>query len=146
MALLMGLRASEIVERTSRELDDGGRILLITHSKTRAGVRRLMVPEVLQPLLLKVAAGKGADVRLFAYDRHWVLRSLARCAGRRVCPWSRPTALAAPTRPRPSQAGLTGSTVAAALGHTSFAVTANHYATPGSVESARVGRVIDALN
>jgi integrase len=41
MALLMGDEASEIVERTVRNLDDGGRLLWITDSKTQAGVRRL---------------------------------------------------------------------------------------------------------
>lgn len=146
MALLMGMRASEIVERTVRELDDGGRILLITRAKTRAGVRRLMIPEVLQPLLLKVAEGRGPDDRLFPYDRHWVLRAVARLCRAAGVPVVPAHGLRGTHSTLAIDAGLSGPAVAAALGHSSFTVTANHYAAPGSVESARTGRVIDALN
>ncbi len=55
MALLMGMRASEIVERVVRDVDDGGSLLWITASKTAAGRRRLTVPELLQPLLAAIA-------------------------------------------------------------------------------------------
>lgn len=37
MALLMGMRASEIVDRTVRELDGDGRILPITHATSFEG-------------------------------------------------------------------------------------------------------------
>lgn len=147
MALLMGMRASEIVDRTVRELDDGGRILLITHAKTRAGVRRLMVPEVLKPLLLKIAEGKASDARLFPYTRHWLLRSVGRVCRLAGVPVVPAHGLRGTHATLAVEAGLTGPTVAAALGHTSFeGVTAKHYATTDSVDSARVGRVLNALN
>jgi len=36
-ALLLGMRATPIVTRTVRDLDDGGRLLHITNAKTEAG-------------------------------------------------------------------------------------------------------------
>lgn len=67
-ALLLGMRASEIADRIVRDLDSGGRILAITAAKTAAGVRRLRVPTLLQPLLQALASGKGSA------DRHIELR------------------------------------------------------------------------
>src|SRR5450432_1078327 len=80
MALLMGMRASEIVERTIRNLDDDGRLLWITDAKTQAGVRRLEVPPQLQAHLQRIARGKEQGDRLFGpgATRYWVLRSVQR--------------------------------------------------------------------
>ena len=49
MSLVMGMRASEIVSRVVRDLDDDGRLLWIPETKTEAGKRTLPVPEFLQP-------------------------------------------------------------------------------------------------
>jgi len=59
VALLMGMRASEITSRVVRDLDDEGRLLWIPDAKTEAGKRTLQVPEVLQPYLKALAEGKG---------------------------------------------------------------------------------------
>jgi integrase len=64
-ALLMGMRASEVTDGLVRDLDDDGRVLVIPHAKTRAGVRRLRIPEVLQPLPVGLATGKEEIERLF---------------------------------------------------------------------------------
>lgn len=56
-ALVMGMRASEIVSRVVRDLDDGGALLWIPDSKTLAGRRKLQVPEFLQPYLVELARG-----------------------------------------------------------------------------------------
>lgn len=47
MTLTMGLRASEIVSRRVRDLDDGGRMLWVEDTKTVAGNRTVAVPEEL---------------------------------------------------------------------------------------------------
>jgi integrase len=57
MALLMGMRCTEVVSRTVRDLDDEGRLLWIPDSKTRAGRRKLQVPELLQSYLMALAKG-----------------------------------------------------------------------------------------
>jgi hypothetical protein len=68
-APVMGMRANEIVSRAVRDLDDGGTLLWIRDSKTEAGRRTLRVPELLQPYLLRLAADKKPDDRLFGH--HW---------------------------------------------------------------------------
>ena len=44
------------------------------------------------------------------------------------------------------EGGATADAVAKALGHSSFAMTAQHYASPSSVANSRSSRVADALN
>jgi integrase len=61
--LLLGSRASELVKRDVRDLDDDGRLLWINRTKTIAGVRRLMIPEELRVLLLELTKDRGPDAR-----------------------------------------------------------------------------------
>lgn len=53
--LLLGLRNGEVVGCRVRDLDDGGKMLWVSASKTEAGVRRIEVPDLLQPPLLRLA-------------------------------------------------------------------------------------------
>ena len=55
VSLLMGLRASEIISREVRDLDDDGRVLWIPSAKTEAGKRTVEVPALLKPLLQRLA-------------------------------------------------------------------------------------------
>ena len=57
LALVMGMRANEIVSRVVRDLDDDGKLLWIPDSKTEAGRRTLQVPELLRPLLRRSRRG-----------------------------------------------------------------------------------------
>ena len=79
MSLLMGLRTTEITERTAREVDDAGKLLWITDSKTKAGRRRVEVPEMLQPYLLRLKSDRQPTALLFGqhwrdWPRKWVQR------------------------------------------------------------------------
>lgn len=148
-ALLLGMRASEIADRIVRDLDGGGRILAITSAKTEAGVRRLRVPGVLQPLLQGLAAGKESGDRLLGPDanRHWVLRAVARICKAAKVPVVTTHGLRGTHATLAVDAGITGGAVAASLGHESFeGVTVRHYASADSVAGARADRVADALN
>ncbi|MCP4447456.1 MAG: phage integrase family protein [Myxococcales bacterium] len=72
MTLLMGMRASEIVQRIARDIDDQVRILWVTASKTEAGKRRFGVPVGLRPYLGELAKGKSPGDLLFGLrDRGW---------------------------------------------------------------------------
>src|SRR5207249_8853404 len=51
MALLLGMRASEIVSRVARGLDDEGHLLWIPETKTEAGRRTPRRPAALPPFL-----------------------------------------------------------------------------------------------
>jgi len=142
-ALLMGVRASKVTDRLVRDIDDERQVLVIPHAKTRAGIRRLRIPGMLQPLLAALATGKEQGERLFgaAANRYWL-----RLAVRRICrvaktPIIGPHGLRGTHATLAVQAGVTGDAVAAALGHESFAVTAGHYAEPQAVASARTHQI-----
>jgi integrase len=146
-ALLMGMRASEVTDRLVRDLDDDGRVLIIPTAKTRAGVRRLRIPEVLRSLLARLADGKQPTERLFGAEanRYWL-----RFAVRRICrvaatPVIGPHGLRGTHATLAVQAGVTGDAVAAALGHESFAITASHYAKPEAVIDTRIHQIEETL-
>jgi integrase len=117
MALLMGMRASEIADRIVRNLDDDGRLLWITDAKTQAGIRRLRVPESLQPLLRRIAQGKQPSDRLFGAraNRQTVLRHVRRICNAAGVPTVSPHGLRGTHASLAMTAGATGDLVAAAL-------------------------------
>jgi integrase len=146
VALLMAFRASEVVKRVVRDLDDEGHILVVEDAKTPAGNRRMKVPLVLRPLLLSLAAGKQPSERLFG--NHW--RDWVRKAVVRICRLAGvPTVTAHSMRGLHStlamEAGESSHAVAAALGHESPRTTLQSYATVESVAAGRQQRVASLL-
>lgn len=90
VALLLGLRASEICRMQVGDLDEDelpGDTLWIDKSKTPKGERTLAVPESLRPHLVELAEGKKAEDWIFParrgrpHDRGWV-RAQAKRIGR----------------------------------------------------------------
>jgi integrase len=124
VALLMGMRASEITSRVTRDLDDGGQLLWIPETKTEAGRRTLQVPEVLQPYLRRLAEGKQPHDRLFG--EHW--RDWPRKWVQKICKGAgMPKVSAHAMRGLHStlavDSGVTAHAVAVALGHESVTTT-----------------------
>ena len=145
-ALLLGMRASEIADRIVRDLDGGGTKLNITSAKTEAGVRRLRLPAVLQPLFQNLAQGKQPVDRLFGdVNRHWVLRAVHRICKTAGVPTVPTHGLRGTHAKLAVEAGISGDVVAASLGHESFAITAAHYAGHDAVASAAADRVVGVL-
>jgi integrase len=131
LALLCGMRASSVTDRTVRDLDDGARVLWIENDKTDAGDRRLEVPEVLRARLAKLAAGRPGGAKLFVdANRDWLryhCRRLCKVAG---------VAVVSPHGLRGTHASLARPAVpvehvARVLGHAGTAVTSKHYIAPG---------------
>ncbi len=146
LALLMGLRASEITERTVRDLDDRGRVLWIPKAKTRNGVRKLAVPEVLQGFLLRLASGKQPGERLFGL--HW--RDWPRKNVKRICTLAGVAKVTAhgmrgTHATLAVDAGATGHVVAGALGHGSQTVTFGSYVASGAKEAADARAVFTVI-
>ncbi len=152
VALLLGPRATEIVDRDVRDLDDGGRLLWIPDSKTVAGRRNLEVPELLRPLLLALAKDKIGAAPLF-HDRHgkrpsrnWIsywCRKMCRCAG---VPELNPHSLRGTHGSIARRGGASGEVVAAQLGHSGQAITHRAYVTAEAVNAGTASamlRVID---
>lgn len=151
MQLVLGLRTSEVLYREVRDLDDDGRVLWIPSGKTANARRRLDVPEPLRTFLLAQAKGKSPERLLFGSERAqpyfqiWQWRQVSKYCRRaglqRVCPHS----LRGLHSSLAIAAGCTSSVVASALGHGSFAVTAQHYVDPDTLRNANLRRVAQVL-
>jgi integrase len=150
-ALLLGARATEVVVRDVRDLDDGGRLLWIPDSKTEAGKRCLEVPEVLRPVLLELARDRIGPVPLFrmrdgARATRWWLYHHARrltgeLAGRQVTPHGLRGTHASLAR----SAGATGEVVAAQLGHASVGMQVGTYARTDAIAAGQGAAALRVL-
>ena len=151
LQLMLGLRSSEVLHRKVRDVDDNGRVLWIPSGKTKNAKRRLLVPELLQPILRRLTAVGPPERILIGGDRdrahfsdflwHRVHRYCDLAGVPRVCPHS----LRGLHSTLALEAGATSGAVAAALGHGSFAVTARHYADPDTLRNTTTRRVTDVL-
>lgn len=152
-ALLLGLRASEIISRTVRDLDDGGKLMWIEESrggrfrpKSRAGRRAVEVPDPLRPLLLALAKGRGREEALWpSANRYSVRRWVAAVCRAAKVPVITAHGMRGQAATLATEAGTAGHIVAATLGHESFATTAAHYAQPGSTEKAQQRAALSVL-
>lgn len=144
--LLMGMRASEIIERKVRDLDDDGRVLVIEDSKTEASTRRLIIPDVLRSLLLARCADKLPTAKLFnrtrGWVRHWTIEICDLAGVPRVCAHG----LRGTHATIAVEAGMSPNLVALSLGHTSSKMTLGAYAAPGAKSVATRSAVVIALN
>ena len=152
VAITMGPRASEVLNRAVRDLDNGGKILVIDSGKNERAKRRLDVPLFLQPILLQLAQGRDPLARLFGLNTDgapWRRQSLysivhkicERAQVPRVCTHSLRGFWATTS----VQIGTPSQAVAATLGHGSFAITERHYAAPGSRQNAGTHLVVETL-
>ena len=138
LALLLGLRAGEVVGLRVRDIDDGARVVWIDDAKTAAGHRHLEVPEDLRPRLRRQINGQPADARLFGdVTRHWLNHHVARLCGVAGVPVVSPHALRRTFAALMAEAAPI-SAVSAALGHASSAITRRHYQ-PTNAEERRSG-------
>jgi integrase len=153
MALLMGLRASEVLSRVVRDIDCGGEYLRVDDNedvafrlKTESSRRPVLIPTLLRPLLAQLAARKRATDPLFPgrlggrRRRQWLhvqVGSLCKKAGVPVvCShslrgWMTTSAVAAGELPE---------VVAREIGHASAQMTLEPYISPGVAEAARLKR------
>ena len=158
-ALLLGCRASEVLQLRVRDLDCGGTKLWVAardgdyRGKTANAARDPDVPEVLRPRLLKLSTGQAPDAYLFGLGStgkpknrqllHSTVQRLCVAAGVPVvCPHS----LRGVWATAGVRSGALSHTVAAALGHGSFAVTAKHYVQPGALDGARTQRLVQMMD
>ena len=156
MALLLGMRAGEIVSRIVGDLDEDGApgdLLWIPCSKTPAGRRTLEVPDVLRPLLLKSAEGKDLTSPLIAWrdrkphDHAWVIKQVRRICDAAGVPRVTAHAMRGLLATITTERGVAGHVIAATLGHESYEdMTLKSYAAPGSREASVSRRGLVVLN
>jgi integrase len=147
LALLLGLRCHEIVERQVRDVDDDGRLFWVPCSKTPAGRRRVQVPEVLRPLLRNLTRDRAGEEPLWGESRYrsWPRRWAARISAKAGVPRVTAHGLRGSHATLAEESGVSSHAVAKALGHESTRITHAAYTRPEAVESARQGRVLAAL-
>jgi integrase len=152
MAMLIGLRASEIVNRKARDVDDEGRLIWIGFPETRTphlevktakSQRVEEVPEELRPYLLRIKHGKKPTDLLFEgrggkkhfrdWVNEWVQRICTKTGIPAVCAHSMRGLQATVSIVR----GLAIRETAEKLGHESTATTLANYAEPTAVARAR---------
>ena len=137
---------AEITERTAREVDDAGKLLWISDSKTKAGRRRVEVPEPLQPYLLRLKSERQPTALLFGqhwrdWPRKWVQRICVEAGVPRVTAHGMRGLHATLAL----QAGIASHAVAQTLGHESPSVTIRSYAEPGSADIVPARRAVSTL-
>jgi integrase/recombinase XerC len=144
LLLLTGLRASEAAHLGTRDVDDSGRLLWVSTSKTEAGLRRLAVPDPLVGPL--AAAAKGGGAVFPVESRFWVRRQVTAWCRRAGVPVVPPHGLRGTHSTLAQEHGATSHLVAAALGHADDGQTAErHYTAPGAAQTAQARRAWKVL-
>lgn len=151
LCLWRGLRISEVLDRVVRDIDEGGSVLVIERAKTRAGNRRVEIPEFLRGYVQRLCEGRAPGDWLFRHGLdpsrrqskqlvHKRVRSICRRAGvPAICTHS----LRGMNATLKVQAGASEDYVARSIGHTSFALTLRHYVDP-AVKAAVDDQRVDA--
>jgi len=153
VALVMGLRAGEIVKRVARDVDAFSRVLHIEKAKTAAGNRKLEIPDTLWPHFEARIRGKGPQDSLLPgrdnpfHRPDWVRAHVVRLCKELgfstvVCAQG----LRATHSSLAQEAGVTARVVAQQLGHESESTTLAHYTRPGLPEEQQGRRVLRVLN
>ena len=143
--LLLGYRASEVVDRQVRDLDDGGTVLRVPTAKSHAGIRSQELPEWFQPLLASRTTGKLPTDRIFQHDRSWLLKQVKRICKLAGVPGVSAHGLRGTHADLSLHAHVTALAVSQALGHTSTDVTFGHYADRGIVDQQEQEFVLSVL-
>jgi integrase len=155
VALLLGMRASEITSRRVSDLDQDrapGDLLWIPCSKTPAGRRTLEVPEVLRPMLVACCEGKAPTAFIFeteaggAHWRDWILHNVHRICDLAKVPRVTAHAMRGLLATLTAERGLAGHVIAATLGHEDERTTRGAYAAPGSFEAGMRRRGLKVLD
>jgi integrase len=149
--LLLAPRASEVIERDVRDLDDGGRLLWIRDSKTAAGKRAVEIPELLQPLLVALSKDRIAGAPLFwtangtRPSRHWVRDQCKRFCKLAGVPETTAHGLRGTHSSLARRGGATAELVAAQLGHAGVGVTNAAYIQRRAAKAADTSAVTAAI-
>jgi len=155
VALLLGMRASEIVSRRVADLDEDeapGDLLWIPCSKSPAGRRTLEVPVVLRPLLVAICDGRDRESYVFAREdggarcRDWIIANVRRICRAAGVPEVTAHAMRGLLATITADRGMAGHLIAATLGHASEAITMSAYAAPGSARAGVNRRGLQVLD
>jgi integrase len=146
LCLYLGLRASEVVSTPRRAVNLESRVLSVHASKTKAGIRRLLIPEELvMPLARRVEIAAPLD-RLLPYRREWVRDSVMRLCEVAGVPVVCAHGLRGTWASLGSEGGAAVEVVARELGQSGTAVARKHYIAPGTLERVQADRARGVLS
>ncbi|HEY1817399.1 MAG TPA: site-specific integrase [Kofleriaceae bacterium] len=154
VAMLLGMRASEIVSRVVSDLDEDeaeGDLLWIPCAKTPAGRRTLEVPAVLRPMLISCAEGKAPASHIFETEegkphwRDWIINNVRRICGLAKVPEVTAHAMRGLLATLTAERGMAGHLIAATLGHEDEKTTMTAYAAPGAAAAGANRRGLTLL-
>ena len=133
IGVYFGVRSSEILALTGRDLDDDGAVLRVSRRKKRRAVTdALEVPEPLRPVLRALGEGAWFEGRTRDWLHYHCLR-LCRAAGvPKVTPHALRGTLASGLR----EHGVPAEVIAQLLAHDSVRVTETHYIDAGAAARA----------
>ncbi len=154
MALLMALRSGDITRRLVRDVDLDATVLRVWKGKTQKSNRPREVPEVLQPMLRELVAGRQAFEPLFPHrvkgevrhhTRRWLEEAMVRfCRGAGV-PYVCPHALKGTAASILAETGELSNRIADHLSHEDEATTKRHYEASGVAEAAQAKRAFGVI-
>lgn len=152
MALLMALRSSEITKRVVRDVDDGGRRLVVKRAKTAAGNRAPEIPDCLAVAISTRCHGRSAEALLLptlyqrpASSAQWLAEQVRLYCDLAKVPQVCPHALRGSVASIAAEAGALPHWISGLLGHASTEVTKQHYITKTALASGEQGRRLGAL-
>jgi integrase len=154
LALLTGMRASEVTGLTVRDLDSGGTVLWVADNAVRKlknrKMRRLQVPTVLQHRLRSLAGERSPEERLFhdpdcknGVHRYWLYNHVERLCAKAGVPRVSPHGLRG-TFATLAREVMPTERVAATIGNLPR-VSATNYIEAGAAESADAARLAATL-
>ena len=138
VAVLLGLRASEIVNGKGRDIDEG--VWYVEDSKTPTGRRTVEIPEPLLARLERRAAEVGANDHLFPHRSDWPNYQVKKICEQLKLPKVTAHSLRGLHASLAKRRGTTSHAIAATLGHEGTQVTERHYI---SKEAREAGRAAD---
>lgn len=134
--LVLGVRVSELVDRTVADLNLNPVVLSIRASKTKAGARKLKVPDPIAAPLVRLCAGKAPGERIFPFTRyalyHHVKRLCTAAGVPEVCPHG---LRGSATTNELTAGGKTLEEIARDRGWANVQVGRDHYLAPGTEET-----------
>lgn len=150
IALLLGMRAGEIVQLKARDVDASGTLLWIESGKTEAAKRHMKVPHELRAPLLERASGRRWDQYLFGGgDAPRATNWPNRCVQALTAAVGVPTVCAHSMRglhtTLSKAEGATADMVMVQIGHNDRTTQDRHYADQEVVAEAKRKRVFELI-
>ncbi len=150
-ALLLGLRYGELVGIKVRDIDDEGKLLWIGETeddvKNATSLRRLEIPEQLQPELLSLCKYKKSEACIWTYtSTTWLSRNVEQICQRARVPRIVPHSLRGMHAELAEAAGVSSHLVCVSLGWAGEGVKNAHYVSQevqGVVRQARALNVLE---